>query len=864
MKNRTARVSLLLLAFPAPSLAATLTVDPSGGGDATTIQGAIDLAADGDTISVEPGDYVEMLRFGGKNLEVISTGGKDVTSITWDDASEPTIAWRDGETAAATLEGFSVANLSGRAIEIDSASPTLASIDIVGGGSVGTDGSGVWIDGGDPTITDLVIDSVQAYIGPFYVNDGDVTVTGLTITGCLATYGGAIYQGFGNLVVEDATLSNNRAGARGGAIYTDGGTDGTTTLRNVEIDGNTAGDLGPALFIGDWTPVTFESGSIVGHSTVGSLSTVYGAIWMDPEASLSLSDVTIKGNTGDTGSVLAGQYHNVVTLDGVTMEGNTSATTGGIVLMELGELSIADSTFASNVTDGQGAVVLAQLGSVVEIEGSTFTGNEAGADGGAIALTDSTSLSVASSTFESNTAQGAGGAVFVYASGDVTLTDLDVIGNSCIGADGGAIEVLETGGTVTATSSTFEDNYSRYGGGGLHVGEADSVTVELCHFEGNISESDGGGLSTYTLASGRSVTNTVFCDNTAVFGGAMASMETFVTDRIANVVFASNSSTNHSGALQLRLDMLTQIENVAFLANSSPNGSAVYGRDSTASVVNTIVAENTGSAAVVADLAFTITYSDFYKNESDVGGVLTPDLLTSGAGNLSVEPLFVAWTDDGDCSNDDWIPDPASPLIDVGDPAISDANGTRSDVGPWSGPGSAIRDADADGSWNTSDCDDDDPDSFPGGVDVPYDGIDQDCSGADTVDVDSDGHAATAAGGDDCDDADASVYPGAADAWYDGVDSDCAGNDDDDQDGDGAPVASDCDDTDATVSAPEDCDPPDTDPGDTDPGDTDRVPDGDDTDEGESEAGCKCASPGGGLAGPWPVLLGLLALRRRR
>ncbi len=61
-------------------------------------------------------------------------------------------------------------------------------------------------------------------------------------------------------------------------------------------------------------------------------------------------------------------------------------------------------------------------------------------------------------------------------------------------------------------------------------------------------------------------------------------------------------------------------------------------------------------------------------------------------------------------------------------------------------------------------------------VEVPYDGVDQDCDGADLVDVDGDGHAATAAGGEDCDDADAAVHPGAADACDgNGVDDDCNG-----------------------------------------------------------------------------------------
>jgi hypothetical protein len=86
-----------------------------------------------------------------------------------------------------------------------------------------------------------------------------------------------------------------------------------------------------------------------------------------------------------------------------------------------------------------------------------------------------------------------------------------------------------------------------------------------------------------------------------------------------------------------------------------------------------------------------------------------------------------------------------------------------------------------------TDCDDTDPSINPGATDIPYNGTDEDCSGADLTDVDGDGWDGPSAysSGFDCDDSDATVYPGAADAWYDGTDSDCGFDDDYDQDGDG-------------------------------------------------------------------------------
>ncbi len=71
------------------------------------------------------------------------------------------------------------------------------------------------------------------------------------------------------------------------------------------------------------------------------------------------------------------------------------------------------------------------------------------------------------------------------------------------------------------------------------------------------------------------------------------------------------------------------------------------------------------------------------------------------------------------------------------------------------------------------DCDDGDA-AIPG-VEVPYDGVDQDCDGQDLVEVAGAG-AGGGDGGADCIDGDAEVFPGAGETWENGVtDNDCDG-----------------------------------------------------------------------------------------
>lgn len=141
---------------------------------------------------------------------------------------------------------------------------------------------------------------------------------------------------------------------------------------------------------------------------------------------------------------------------------------------------------------------------------------------------------------------------------------------------------------------------------------------------------------------------------------------------------------------------------------------------------------------------------------------------------------------------------------------------------------------------NADDCDDSDATWLSEGpVEIPYNGIDDNCDAADgDGDRDLDGYWASdyyaivvAAGATpmdvhpdvsgDCDDTDGSIWPGAFENWYDGIDSDCDGRNDCDRDGDGyesaqgvcTPDEADCNDLIDTVNpgADELCSTPDDD-----------------------------------------------------
>ena len=87
-------------------------------------------------------------------------------------------------------------------------------------------------------------------------------------------------------------------------------------------------------------------------------------------------------------------------------------------------------------------------------------------------------------------------------------------------------------------------------------------------------------------------------------------------------------------------------------------------------------------------------------------------------------------------------------------------------------PSEPSADADGDGySALAGDCDDSSASINPGAVDIPYNGVDEDCSGGDLVDVDGDGWPGGTDGAD-CDDSLASTNPDAVETCN-GLDDDC-------------------------------------------------------------------------------------------
>jgi hypothetical protein len=193
--------------------------------DQSTIQSAIDVATNGDTVLVAPGTYPEHIDFKGKAITVTSESGPLRTIIDAGNA-DSVVIFTSGEGRGSTLNGFTLQN--GRP-------PSTRS----------SDGGGILIQrSSSPNITNNVITNNHACNGAgIAIFSGSPLIQLNTITGNINDIceigggGGGIYIiGAGSPEILDNRISDN-VNAAGGGIFMPGG--GTTPIikRNV-IRGN--------------------------------------------------------------------------------------------------------------------------------------------------------------------------------------------------------------------------------------------------------------------------------------------------------------------------------------------------------------------------------------------------------------------------------------------------------------------------------------------------------------------------------------------------------------------------------------------------------------------------------------------------
>lgn len=210
-----------LLATPRPAvMAATITVDVAGSGDFLTIQEGLDAASSGDTVLVLPGTYGgpdnSDLSFGGNDIVLRAHYGPECTFIDHYGQFNSVFHVHEGETRAAVIDGFTVADDSayskGPGFYIHNASPTIQNCRFMNNYAWGVNhtegafGAGFFAASQGALINCVIENNhAQSCCGGVGVIDSSVD-----IEGCVFRDNHDEWEGIGAILISDAWIMTIR------------------------------------------------------------------------------------------------------------------------------------------------------------------------------------------------------------------------------------------------------------------------------------------------------------------------------------------------------------------------------------------------------------------------------------------------------------------------------------------------------------------------------------------------------------------------------------------------------------------------------------------------------------------------------
>ena len=467
-------VTAAMAMFAQPALAARLCVG-SGPGCFVSLQDAVGVAHDGDTIALGPGTYAGGVTIdisvklvgAGAGSTVIRGGGSVLTIGTYGASTEPTVS-----ISGVTITG-GVARSSPESI------PGVGEAGVIAaGGGVEIPPNADFTGGATVTISNSVITDNR--VAPTKTLPIGPPCPGNVACPFAAANGGGI-DSWGTLTLTNTTVSNNRVGTASGlsniASDADGGAIlnnlGPLTINNSTISGNEASASAPNGRFADSGAI-----QIVGGTVTMTNSTV----------------------TGNSASLAASEPNSVAA------NNNSIAIAGGIHV----EGGVTSATFTNTTITHNTASMTNTLGDATAFSGGLQTDGVFTLDNDVIA-----DNRVRSATLPPSTGDAEGDSAAGEMAGSISNTQLT--GNTVTVSSAAGTATALAGATIVAgtlTNSVVDDNHvfasSPTGnvvlaGGGLQVGGP--LTLRNTTVSGNTGQASGlgggaqgGGISDVDLS----------------------------------------------------------------------------------------------------------------------------------------------------------------------------------------------------------------------------------------------------------------------------------------------------------------------------------------------------------------------------
>ena len=367
-------ITIVMMAYALPAFAAIINIPA----DYLTIQEGINSSADGDTVLVQPGTYVENINFNGHNITLgslfLTTGDTAYIAETVIDgnSSGSVVTFENGEDSTTVIAGFTImngySNFGGGICARNATSPTIIYNDIRSNTIEGdpfdfnVNGCGIYATGASLISNNIIRDNTVTLQTPAYSVGGGIYIIGPAVViqneihSNYARGGG----GIGLMLHAQALIMNNNIS--GNEAFEAGGLYCNRT--EATIFGNSVNNNSAQYEVGGIYCYRgsnrFNSNEIVGNSSEHGA----GGISVIGDSSVFVNNYIAQNNAGSRGGgVKLSNFGS--TFEGNFIIGNLGYGTGGVFCVQSDELQLTNNVILNNSSEYYGGICFDNVSAVL-------------------------------------------------------------------------------------------------------------------------------------------------------------------------------------------------------------------------------------------------------------------------------------------------------------------------------------------------------------------------------------------------------------------------------------------------------------------------------------------------------------------